>query len=57
VRVPDRPLRRTGGNSICTAHFENFGRVPVIRRVCRSCGDVKTGWKAKAAAMRSAGRF
>ena len=41
IRVPDRPMRHASGNNIYTAHFENFGKVPVIRYVCHSCGYVE----------------
>ncbi len=41
VRVPDRPLRHASGNNIYTAHFENFGKVPVIRYLCCGCGYVE----------------
>ena len=45
VRIPDRRGRCASGNNIYTSNFENFGKIPVIRYVCCSCGYVETGWK------------
>ena len=41
VRIPDRRGRCASGNNIYTSNFENFGKIPVIRYVCCSCGYVE----------------
>ncbi len=33
--------RCASGNNIYTSNFENFGKIPVIRYVCCSCGYVE----------------
>ena len=39
--VTDRRGRCASGNNIYTSNFENFGKIPVIRYVCCSCGYVE----------------
>ena len=41
VRIPDRRGRCASGNNIYTSNFANFGKIPVIRYVCCSCGYVE----------------
>lgn len=38
VRVPDHPGRYASGNNIYTSAATLFGKIPVIRYVCCSCG-------------------
>ena len=41
VRVPDHPGRYASGNNIYTSSVTLFGKIPVIRYVCCSCGYVE----------------
>ena len=38
VRIPDNPNRHASGNNIYTSTYTLFGKIPVIRYVCCSCG-------------------
>lgn len=41
LRIPDNPGRYSSGNNIYTTTATLFGKVPVIRYVCRQCGYVE----------------
>jgi len=41
VRVPDHPHRHASGNNIYTTTVTLFGKIPVIRYVCCTCGYVE----------------
>ena len=41
IRVPDHPRRYASGNNIYTSSVTLFGKIPVIRYVCCSCGYVE----------------
>ena len=38
VRIPDNLNRHASGNNIYTSTYTLFGKIPVIRYVCCSCG-------------------
>lgn len=43
VRIPDNPNRHASGNNIYTSTYTLFGKIPVIRYVCCSCGYAENG--------------
>lgn len=41
LRIPDNRGRHASGNNIYTTAVTLFGKIPVIRYVCRECGYVE----------------